>query len=286
MNVKLAPPFRLGGFQSVAKPGFALIVTLSLMVLLLVIAVGLLSLGSISLRRTSSDLAASVARGNARLALMMALGDLQKNLGDDRRISADASIFDGAANPNALGVWKSWSPKLALEPTGASPRYASEKDSRFVGWLTSGGDPDEKAMVGWAKTGTTENPVKLFGEMTDGFVLDGSKVEVPGGRTGIRGSFAWAVVQDATKAKINVGGPEDTKKRDINDELQAQARPDLTVSDGLKQPVDGWDKRANRVVSMRQAELDPDLRKSDEKVAERGDFTANGFGLLTDVVNG
>jgi Tfp pilus assembly protein PilX len=62
------------------KPrGFALIVTLSLMILLTVIAVGLLTLSSISLRASSSGAAMAEARQNARMALMLAIagGDLK-----------------------------------------------------------------------------------------------------------------------------------------------------------------------------------------------------------------
>lgn len=67
--------------------GFALVVTLSLMILLTIIAVGLLTLSSISLRSSSQGQAAAEARANARMALMMAIGELQKELGPDSRIS-------------------------------------------------------------------------------------------------------------------------------------------------------------------------------------------------------
>ena len=58
--------------------GFALIVTLSLMILLTVVAVGLLSLASVTLRSTSQAQSMATARANSRMAMMLALGDLQK----------------------------------------------------------------------------------------------------------------------------------------------------------------------------------------------------------------
>ena len=58
--------------------GFALVVTLSLMILLTLIAVGLLTLSSIALRSSSEESAMATVRANARLAMMLALGDLQK----------------------------------------------------------------------------------------------------------------------------------------------------------------------------------------------------------------
>lgn len=87
--------------------GFALVVTLSLMILLTIIAVGLLSLSAISLRSSSQGMAQAEAQANARLALMIAIGELQKNAGPDTRITAPADVID-YANPPLTGVWKSW----------------------------------------------------------------------------------------------------------------------------------------------------------------------------------
>ena len=80
------------------KSGFALVVTLSLMILLTVIAVGLLSLSSISLRQSSHSLAGAEARQNARLAMQLALGQLQSLAGQDTRVTASAKLPD-TSNP-------------------------------------------------------------------------------------------------------------------------------------------------------------------------------------------
>ena len=74
------------------KTGFALVITLSLMILLTIIAVGLLSLSSISLRSASNSSAMAQARQNARMALMLAMGELQKYAGQDQRVTATANI--------------------------------------------------------------------------------------------------------------------------------------------------------------------------------------------------
>ena len=146
-----------------ARPtGFALVVTLSLMIPLTVIAVGLLLLSSISLRSTSQTSAASSARSNARLALMLALGDLQNHLGPDQSVSSTASaVGAGSGQPHLTGAWQrnlsdvrswAWTPA-----TGGSPDY-SKKAGLFKGWLVSTPTPEDaddfSFASGTAPTGT------------------------------------------------------------------------------------------------------------------------------------
>jgi len=93
-------------------PGFALIATISVLVLLALIAVGLLSLSSVSLRTSSGDQALSEARANARMALILAIAELQKATGPDTRITAPADSLAGGTTPEHVsqltGVWRSW----------------------------------------------------------------------------------------------------------------------------------------------------------------------------------
>ena len=72
--------------------GFALVITLSLMVLLTLLAVGLLSLSSIALRSSAQGSAIAIARSNARLAMIIALGHQQKAAGQDQRVTAPADL--------------------------------------------------------------------------------------------------------------------------------------------------------------------------------------------------
>jgi hypothetical protein len=153
-----------------------LIVTLSLMILLTVIAVGLLTLSSISLRSTGQSGAMATAKSNARLALMLALGELQKQAGPDTRVTARADVLD-EKNPPVLGVWKSW--EGTNHVTGGltagrplSPGdYAAKKKARFLAWLVSGSTastvPDTTAsaakvtLVGTGSVGDGEERTKL-----------------------------------------------------------------------------------------------------------------------------
>jgi Tfp pilus assembly protein PilX len=96
-------------------PGFALVVTISLLILLTLVAVGLLSLSAVSLRTTGQGAAKAQAQANARLAMMLAIGELQKQLGPDRAITAPSAIYDqnpvteepdGLDHRHLTGVWQ------------------------------------------------------------------------------------------------------------------------------------------------------------------------------------
>lgn len=92
------------------RPGFALIVTLLMLLLLALLSVGMLSLSAVSLRNLGHGSAQAEARANARMALMLAIGELQKQVGPDQRITANGGILAEGRVENAhwTGVWDSW----------------------------------------------------------------------------------------------------------------------------------------------------------------------------------
>jgi hypothetical protein len=89
--------------------GFALVVTLMMMVLIVAVAIGLSTLSTVEMRKSSSSQARAVAAANARVALMIAIGELQKHLGPDQRVSADGRVASGPdgvpENANWTSVW-------------------------------------------------------------------------------------------------------------------------------------------------------------------------------------
>ncbi len=155
------------------KAGFALVVTLSLMILLTVIAVGLLSLSSISLRSSSQSNARQTAQANARMAMTLAIGQLQLYAGSDQRVSATADMASGAggiaaadsapplnaitldAKPNGLsavqpgtrhwtGIWKN----RDLADTNFSKLiYTKTASPELVGWLISGNEAQPNSVT-------------------------------------------------------------------------------------------------------------------------------------------
>lgn len=202
--------------QSSAQPrlkgasGFALIATISVMVLLVMVALAMLSLSTIELRASRQGDAMAEARANARLALMMAIGELQKEAGPDQRITATGGITSNSAqHRHVAGVWGSWRP----EPFSPSSNYDTTKDGKFRRWLVSHKDTAALERSTFAANGSLSDPVELLGRGTLGstassndFVRAG-KISVTSGR---RGVLAWGVMDDGVKARVNMPLQEHT----------------------------------------------------------------------------
>ena len=88
--------------------GFALIATISIMALLMLIALAMLSLSAVETKQNSATTHFHEAQANARLALMIAIGDLQKNAGADRRVTAPASILGDSIDKNKRNWTTVW----------------------------------------------------------------------------------------------------------------------------------------------------------------------------------
>ena len=94
------------------EKGFSLVALMMLMALVVVVLLGLISLSDLELRGSKRNVHEQAARANARMALMIAIGELQKHTGPDQRVTAKAAILEGSdqepplANREWLGVWK------------------------------------------------------------------------------------------------------------------------------------------------------------------------------------
>ncbi len=211
--------------------GFALIVTLSLMILLTVIAVGLLTLSTVSIRTSAEGSQLAAARANARLALMMAIGELQKSLGPDKAITATSGILaENPGKPGLTGIWKSWNFQVQGNNT-----YADKKADHFISWLVSTPDSTEAEDIDFGNRPWSGETITLAAENSFGGELP-STGAIVAGRVPIRqngkekGAFAWHVSDESVKARANLyrdPGMSDTlaEKR----ALLAGHRPDISV---------------------------------------------------------
>lgn len=156
---------------SVNRHGFALISALSLMVLLVMITVGMLTLSTSEVRRSTQSKYQLEAQATARMAMMVALGELQKSLGPDQRVTVSSSVLDtnpdtvavdGVAHHNMLMVYDSWDSHLHGEkyirdedgvPTGATIsiaetyRNVGRHKDLFRGYLVSHEDREAVQQI-------------------------------------------------------------------------------------------------------------------------------------------
>lgn len=242
--------------------GFALVVTLSLMILLTVVAVGMLTLSSISLRATGQAAAMTTARDNARLALQLALGELQKSAGPDQRITAPASLVDASASPGLTGVWESWSPS----PNGAPPDYGTRKtglqstpdlaDGEFVTWLASG-IPSQPAppLSPPNIAAPTKDTVTLISERTQSNnSIRG--VHLTPTRVNSKGFMAWSVADEGVKARLDL--PAENAIADADQRksrLRAPARPQVETIDAATAGLRLNAETAAKLISFSQGDL-------------------------------
>lgn len=279
------------------KTGFALVVTLSLMILLTIIAVGLLSLSSLALRSSSQGASMSTAKANARLALMLALGDLQKQTGIDTRVTARADVLD-ETNPPVLGVWKSWegadhatTGTFAGRPISPGSDYKAVKKTRFLSWLVSGSamsladssavpdvapDTGKIPLVGAGSVGKSPGREKLQIHLAPALVTTGNT----------KGGVAWWIGGENQKARL----PKPYKPANdtaagwaIQTKSHAIADPKVFRMDALLDDA----MAADKAISLHQSDLiapkQGDLTASAEFFH---DLSATSVGLLTNTATG
>ncbi len=282
------------------KPGFTLIITLVMMVLLTTLGLGLLSLSTISLRSASQGSSMAVAKSNARLALMLAIGDLQKSLGPDKAVSAQSEILaTNPAKPRLAGVWESWD----FKPDATSLDYTGEKQSRFRRWLVSSASPTDVINRDFFSSSWQEKTVELVGKASlGGTATDADKSIaglVPVAKDGkVQGSYAWQVSDESVKARINTyrkpanssdpvwqkravltgQRPDTSVMKGPNGGTLAFLPSDLTSSDFIKA-----DATTGKITDLEQVNL-MDSAKSIRQF--RNDVTTNSLGILTDVRRG
>jgi len=281
--------------RSGSSQGFALVITLSLVVLLVVVSGGLLSLSAISLRASSASSAMAEARANARLSVQMALGQLQLLAGQDTRVTASSQLLD-PASPMVTGVWRSWEggdrdnggrpivPNYASKRAPSKPSEApgGSANGRFLGWLSSAGINLEPQLDRFDQLSTTARAgfVPLVAE---GSVIDASQRAYvrPTLIEGGSGGLAWWTSGDNAKAMINIDArPEPAGQPEWQERVRSSGAPDAEVF-GLDEiaALDPQRTVLPSTPSLRLIGANTELRKFH-------DFTSSSSGLLTNTATG
>ena len=176
----ITKPSRVASSTHVDRLGFALVSTITILILLVTIAMGVITLSSNTSRVASGEKYEAEAKANARLAVTIALAQLQKYTGPDQRVTATASVFDsdpetlpieGVNHPSTVGVWSTVTedgdPIIYQEQAGyhsdrrnpSDPGHIDHKE-QVLTWLVSG-----------SKKGNFDPRVSELSEGTDAIAL-------------------------------------------------------------------------------------------------------------------
>jgi hypothetical protein len=271
-----------------SRRGFALVVTLSLMILLAVISVGLLGLSAVSLRASSQGMEIAEARANARLALMLAIGELQKSMGPDQRISARAETLArhpavGASVPgNSAKAW--W-----VGASHSDPDQVIDRAGRPVVWLVSGLDPQGNPAQQLSQP--LNDPVALFDKgsidttaLTGGQQIEAGNVTIQNPKGQAAGGFAWFVDDNGMKAKLNASPDLRNDDGANGSDGVLPASYDPSILEGMDVIANATREQIQRLGSLRDLEF----LGASENIARSKFFgyTAQSLGLLADVKNG
>lgn len=279
--------------------GFALIATVILSTMVVLVVMGLLSLALSQSRRAASQRHQEQARANARFALSLAVGQLQKELGPDQRVSATGDLLkedgkEATGREHWTAVWDSrWQdggPVLVRDDLtgGLRDRRVEggwDREESVREWLVS---PVEYAQG---------EQIELVGPGSVGEAAEEEdRVRVPlvpvPGEDGVRGALAWWTGDLGVKANVAVADPWEGREPDPDDPgggtwfpLMASQEADLAslVPPGSEAVDDPGSGIRRRMVNDRTIDLALDRRW------RQGVFhhaTVHSRGVLADVREG
>lgn len=282
--------------------GFTLVISVALLVLLMIIALGTLSLSGIALRSSERSLWQAQARANARCALLLAIGELQRQAGPDQRITAPASIMDSVAEtesvqdvgePLVAGVWSAHQQNPNNPPS--IPQY--DKRASFRRWLVSGLSTTAPHQMDQLRTSPfrhADNGVCLVGKRTSRDPQEGSPNHLWAGKMPLNqsGHGAYAVIDEGVKARIDLATP--ANRTAVEQSRAAAGMPARHAFELARQSSSGQGQNLQDYFAVREQAAKaitlasgPLLRAGlPDLGAYFQDFTTESAGVLADVTGG
>ena len=276
--------------------GFALIATLSIMSLVMMVLLGTISLTKSTTKSSQSAKYLAEARANARMALNLAIAELQKELGPDQRISANMAVFSGSPNqvnfdpndhsgyknPHYLGTWDSWQTWLS---DGIASTYERGRTSKFRKVLVSHPQSDVLSADDWrtlSLDGYKGDSVSLVASSG----LPSKQVSVPLVETQ-GGGYAWYVSGNNQKANLRL--PQQSTNTSIADSSSNLSNLRSNgVGSMLDSRLSGYPKEKislDKVVSQDSAALASSIPQGADEYFEQNfhAFTPYSKSVLSDV---
>jgi hypothetical protein len=281
------------------RSGFALVIALGLMafVLLLLLSISTMVQVNVEGAKTSKELL--LARQNALFGVQVALGELQRQLGPDQRVSASSAVLDPSPSTEAAdgiqsnwtGVWNALDWDVSTVPPTIDTNLG--KPTAFRKWLVSLAseadqvDPDLPARFDT----TSAASVQMVSGLRDTPAVYAEEVELSGS-AGVttKGSFAWWVGDENTKASLVYDdlSSATSERGDLYARSKSAGSTLPKTIDAFKD-IDAAGLDAGMMVSRDGFGLTLRKDSSTDSPWDQAyfhDFTPWSQGLLTDVVNG
>ena len=197
------------------RRGLALVVALLILVCLIPIAVGLLSLSSVETRSNAGLEAQAIARANARLALMLAIDELQKTLGPDTRMSARAETLAldrrlrARVMPGSPKAW--WVGVSSSDPEAGLQQSSPGSVEKSISWLVSGLDPNATPAEQISDSNPFRRAITMYGENSINTQMQTGSQPIEAGLIDLSngtGGFAWIIDDEGMKAQIAASHPD------------------------------------------------------------------------------
>ncbi len=282
-------------FPRDSDAGFALVACMFMLVLMMTIALALLGLSSIELRKSRAQDYAAVARTNARMALVKAIGQLQKSAGPDQRVTATAELLgDATPHPHWTGVWRTTradgTPFLTRDDLSGGL-----KDTRFVDPANSG-----SAAFEWLVSGDERDPAK--DDLEDPVVMmrshdtvldpsplvEVSKLEVAGDTGKTSGHVAWWTADLGVRANVGTHDPRATVEASRSSpsngglyRVMTSQAADLAMMSGFGELEENEDRLMATAGTAALTAAGPEWTRE-----HAFDFTVDSRGVLADVAGG
>ena len=272
-------------------------IALSLMAFVLLLLLSITTLVQVETASAQQQRTKLQAQANARMALMLAIGNLQKTMGRDQFVSAPAEILSpsSASTPkHYTGVWSAREnprDENGADTLGKTPTYDSS--TAFVQWLVSNKDKslllDESSNL----TGQLQDPIELVGNgsaETDGHVMAG-RIPLTSASGVPAGKYAWWISENGTKALIHTTDQAMRQGQNKAAALLSYATPGAYGVETIKElNFKANTDESDRLLTLQTAGLLEGLDGSDvtsDRVRKYfHDITHHSNSLLTNVTTG
>jgi hypothetical protein len=287
--------------HSKPRPGFSLILSLTVMAGIVLLLLTLSAFLTVESRAAMNQQLATRARYNALASMRLALAHLQQEAGPDRRSTARADITQPDVvfthkfrNPMWTGVWRTDFPDLppawlvsgrADQPAGTQTvslfQSGSNSDYHTGYWFPwlPGYNPADDAKVNLVGPATAGEPGRLDG------IVSLPKVALPD--DDISGSYAYWIGDEGIKARVNLRENRPEDPNDAEQLLSIRSPVTQGLVKNLANPA-----QLDRFTRLKEAPLLDGIEKALEAAGSKDvrkhyhDLTTVSAGVLADSRHG